>query len=95
MRVTIHTKANVSTTNLRKEGDSVMLTIPPELLDQLRLKVGAPVVVSIEDGRLIIEPKHGPRYTLEELMAMVDPKVLAADKADIWLTSGPLGRELL
>lgn len=83
------------TTHLRDVGGSVMLTIPPEFLEKLHWGVGTPVEISVADRRLIIGPKHAPRYTLEELMAMTDPTTLAAGKMDIWTTSGPLGRELL
>ncbi|QLA80405.1 antitoxin [Acidovorax sp. JMULE5] len=81
-------------TNLRKIGDSVMLTIPPAFLDQLKLVAGASVEVTIDHGHLIIKP-HAPRYTLEELIAATDPAALAADKEDIWMTGGPVGKELL
>ena len=44
------------TTNLRKVGGSIMLAVPPALLDLLNLDVGAKVDVGVEDGRLVIEP---------------------------------------
>lgn len=81
-------------TKLRKVGGSVMLTIPPAFLDELQLVAGARVEVTIDHGRLIIKP-HAPRYTLEELIAETDPAALAADKEDIWMTGGPVGKELL
>ena len=45
------------TTKLRKVGGSVMLAVPPVLLNLLQLKVGATVAVDVEHGRLIVEPK--------------------------------------
>lgn len=82
-------------THLRKVGGSVMLPIPPGFLNQLHLDAGASVSISVENGCLIIEPKVAPRYTLEELIAQTDPAALAAAKADLFATSGPVGRELL
>ncbi len=41
------------TTNLRKVGGSVMLAVPPALLDILRLQPGAQVGIAIESGRLV------------------------------------------
>ena len=35
------------TTNLRKVGGSVMLTVPPAILDQLDLKAGATVGLAV------------------------------------------------
>lgn len=45
------------TTNLRKVGGSIMLAIPPAILEILRLKAGATVGVSLSDGLLIVEPQ--------------------------------------
>ena len=42
------------TTNLRKVGGSVMLAVPPALLDILRLRPGVQVGIAIESGRLIV-----------------------------------------
>ena len=42
-------------TNLRKVGGSVMLAVPPALLDVLHLKAGAQVGVTVKEGRLVIE----------------------------------------
>ncbi len=60
------------TTNLRKVGGSVMLAVPPALLDQLQLQAGMPVGVFIDGDRLVIEPRPKPRYTLAELLAATD-----------------------
>lgn len=82
-------------THLRNAGGLVMLPIPPGFLNQLHLHAGASVNISIENGRLIIEPKDKPRYTLEELITQTDPAALAAAKADMYMMTGPVGRELL
>ena len=44
------------TTHLRKVGGSIMLRIPPALLDVLHLNAGATVDLTLEDGRLIVAP---------------------------------------
>ena len=41
------------TTNLRKVGGSVMLAVPPAILDLLQLQAGATVGVAVTDGRLV------------------------------------------
>jgi antitoxin ChpS len=80
---------------LRRVGGSVMLAIPPALLDALDLASDAQVGLSVEAGRLVIEPKGRKRYSLDELLGQCDPKAprLAADRA--WLSNRPIGRELL
>jgi antitoxin ChpS len=48
------------TTNLRKVGGSIMLAVPPAILEMLHLKAGAMVNVSVDGGRLVIEPRPHP-----------------------------------
>jgi antitoxin ChpS len=85
------------TTSLRKVGGSVMLTVPPALLDILHLQPGAKVGIAVESGRLVVEPQPRRRYTLNELLAQCDPKApRAKDKEERkWLDSRPVGGELI
>jgi antitoxin ChpS len=83
------------TTNLRKVGGSVMLVIPPVLLNLLHLKADAAVAVDVQDGRLIVEPKPRPRYTMEELLAASDYSQPRTPEEQEWLDAPPVGRELL
>jgi antitoxin ChpS len=72
-----------------------MVAIPPALLDVTHLAAGKQVAVSIEGGRLILEPQDGPRYTLEGLLAQCDSTApMSAEDRD-WLDSAPVGSELL
>jgi len=82
------------TTNLRKVGGSIMLTVPPAILDLLHLRAGATVGVAVEDGRLVIEPQR-PHYTLEELLAQCDPSAELTTEDRQWLEAKPVGNELL
>ena len=82
-------------TNLRKVGGSVMLAVPPVLLDLLQLKPGAEVGVSVEGGRLIVEPRKRPHYTLDELLAQCDPQAPSNAEDQTWLTGQPVGSELI
>jgi antitoxin ChpS len=83
------------TTNLRKVGGSVMLAVPPALLDVLRLKVGASVGIALEGDRLVIEAANRPKYTLAELLAASDYAGLVSDDDREWLDTPPVGRELI
>ncbi len=83
------------TTNLRKVGGSIMLAVPPALLDLLNLGVGAPVGIGVENGRLVIEPKARPRYTLDELLAQCDRDEPPSSEDRVWLDAKPVGKELL
>ena len=83
------------TTHLRKVGGSVMLALPPALLDLLQLKVGATVSVGVADGRLVVDPQPKPRYTLEELLAASDFSQPLTQEDRRWLDAPPVGGELI
>ena len=83
------------TTNLRRVGGSVMLAVPPALLDLLKLRAGARVDIGIEDGRLIVAPRARPSYTLDELLAQCDEAAQTDDGDRVWLDAKPVGSELL
>lgn len=83
------------TTNLRKVGGSVMLAVPPALLDVLQLTAGAKVGLAVDNGRLVIEPAARPRYTMAELLAASDySQPQPADERE-WVDSPAVGGELI
>ena len=83
------------TTHLRKVGGSVMLAVPPALLDVLHLTAGARVGLAVDNGRLVIEPCTRPRYTLDELLAQCDPSAEPSEQEREWLDAPAVGREVL
>ncbi len=83
------------TTNLRKVGGSVMLAVPPVLLNLLQLKAGATVAVDVENGRLIVEARPRPRYTMAELLAASDYSQPRTAEEQEWIDAPAVGRELL
>jgi antitoxin ChpS len=85
----------VHTTNLRKVGGSVMLAVPPAILELLQLRPGAMVGVSVDAGRLVVEPNPKPRYTLEELLEGSDYSEPQPPGEREWLDAPAIGRELL
>jgi antitoxin ChpS len=83
------------TTNLRKVGGSIMLAVPPVLLDILHLQPGAKVGIAVESGRLVVEPQQRPWYTLDELLAQCNPKAPRTKEEQEWFHSKPVGGELI
>ena len=83
------------TTNLRKVGGSIMMAVPPALLDILGLRPGAKVGITVQSGRLIVEPRQRPRYTLDELLAQCNPKAPRNREEREWLDNKPAGGELI
>ena len=83
------------TTNLRKVGGSVMMAVPPAFLDLLHLQAGATVGLAVDHGRLIVEPKPRPRYSLDELLAQCDASAELTAEDREWLDAPRVGGELL
>lgn len=82
-------------THLRKVGGSVMLAVPPSVLDLLDLRAGAPVTIAVEDGRLVVASRPRPRYALVDLLAQCEPEADRSAEDQEWSSSGPVGGEAL
>jgi antitoxin ChpS len=83
------------TTNLRKVGGSVMMAVPPAFLDLLHLKAGAAVGMIVNDGRLVVEPKLRPHYTLAQLLAASDYSQPQPPDQREWVDAPAVGAELI
>jgi antitoxin ChpS len=83
------------TTSLRKVGGSVMMALPPALLELLQLKVGATVGLAVADGLLLVDPKPKKQYTLQELLDESDFSETQAPHERAWVDAPPVGGELI
>jgi len=82
-------------TTLRKVGGSVMLAVPPALLDVLQLTAGAKVGLTVDNDRLIVEPAARPRYTMAELLAASDYSRPQPAEGREWVDAPAVGGELI
>ena len=55
-----------------KWGNSLGIRLPRHITDLLHLAAKDRINCSVEDGKLVLEPVHQPKYTLEELLAKVE-----------------------
>ena len=85
----------LSTTNLRKVGGSVMLTVPPAFLDILDLHSGAEVGLTVESGNLVVKPLRRPRYSLAQLLKQCSARAGRPRRNAGWVSDKPVGRELI
>ena len=60
------------TTNLRKVGGSVLLTVPPSVLEALHLRAGAELELKVSENTLVVEPRNRKKYTMKELLDQCD-----------------------
>jgi antitoxin ChpS len=70
-----------------------MFAIPKPMLESLGLQANSQVDVSISEGRMIVEPRVRPRYSLAELLAQCDFTQPETNEEREWLEAMPVGRE--
>ena len=77
---------------IQKWGNSQGLRLAKAILQEAQLNVGDEVDISVEKGRIIIEPttKVLGRYDLQELLSKM-PKEYRVEELD-W--DGPIGKEV-
>ena len=80
----------------RTVGGSVMVAIPPPLLEALQLGPNATVEISVDGNRLIIEPKpRTGRIGLAARLALCDFSIPAPADEREWLDAPRVGREVM
>jgi antitoxin ChpS len=82
------------TTSLRKVGGSIMLAVPPALLELLRLSAGSKVGLEVQGGEIVVKPSARPRYTLAELLQESDYSSPEPDDR-AWADAPSVGKEPL
>jgi antitoxin MazE len=60
-------------TKIQRWGNSLALRIPKAFALEIGLENDGDVEVTIEKGRLVVEPPAAPSYTLEELLREIRP----------------------
>jgi len=82
---------------ISKRDGEFSLTLPDDLVSRLNLKEGQTLFASAQDGALILRRENTPCYSLEDLLAATDSKVLAqANAHSEWLEASPrAGREII
>ncbi len=58
-------------TTIRKWGNSLALRIPKSFAAELGIEDGATVELTVANGRLVLTPVTGRRYTLRQLLRRV------------------------
>jgi antitoxin ChpS len=72
-----------------------MMVVPPAILDLLHLQAGAAVDVAVDGGRLVVEPRPRPHYTLAELLAASDYSQPQPPEQREWVDAPVAGAELI
>ncbi len=64
---------------IQKWGNSLALRIPKSFATHSLIEQGSVVELSLENGRMIVEPAREKEYSLEELLTRVTKKNLHAE----------------
>ena len=83
------------TATLRSVGGSVMVAIPKAMLEGLGLAANAKVGLRLDRGRLVVEPRPKPKYTLAQLLAECDLDAPMGEEELEWDRMPTVGREIL
>ena len=89
-------------TRLKKAGGSLVVTMPAAARNLLHLTEGQEMAVSVEGSKVVMEPMptakplrvRRPKYTLEELVAGMNPDAPLSDEERAWMDAPPVGREI-
>lgn len=87
------------TVNIRKQGSSAVMTLPPDVLKIMGTEVGDAVVLDVKKGQLTVKPAEKTvrkRYKLSELLKGVTQEKMDALINDTsWAQEGsPVGQEI-
>ena len=75
---------------IQKWGNSLALRIPKSFATHSRIQQGSVVDLSLDNGRMIVEPTREEEYSLQDLLARVTKKNLHAE-VDF---GAPVGKEV-
>jgi len=81
---------------LEEVNGSLVLALPPSVLNRLHLRAGSQVELYVDVDTLVVKRGSDHDPTLDELIAMSDPAAFERTPEDLeWLNSPAVGRELL
>jgi antitoxin ChpS len=89
-------------TRLKKAGGSLVMTVPASARNLLNLVEGQEMAVSVEGSKVVMEPMptakamrvRQPKYTLDELVAGMNPDAHRTEEERAWMEEPPAGREI-
>lgn len=90
----------MATTTLRKAGGSAITTVPALVSDFLKIAVGDSIEWSVEDDKVTVKASKSAKkkLRLDDLLDKYEQAQVTTVRSaedEQWLTSPPVGRELL
>ena len=76
-------------TKIQKWGNSLAVRIPKAFVNEAHVAYGTPVDLSVDNGKIVIDPRTEPEYRLEDLLKGVTKRNVHAEVE----TGEAVGRE--
>jgi antitoxin MazE len=77
-------------TKIQKWGNSLAVRIPKAFVREAHVEYGTPVDLSVDNGKIVIDPHVQPEYRLEDLLKGISKKNIHAEME----TGDAVGREV-
>lgn len=77
-------------TTIQKWGNSLAIRIPKAFVREANVAYGTPVDLSVDDGKIVIDPHTEPDYRLDDLLKGVTKRNIHAEVD----TREVIGREI-
>ena len=77
-------------TKIQKWGNSLAVRIPKAFVREAHVAYGTPVDLSVDDGKIVIDPHVQPEYSLADLLKGITKKNIHAEVE----TGDVVGREV-
>ena len=82
----------MSLTTVQKLGDALVVVLPSELQEELKLSEGSALEMEAHQGKLLVRRR---KYTMQELVEQCDPNAPVSDEDRAWDAMMPAGREII
>ena len=80
---------------IRKSGNEQIISLPKLLLEQIGVGIGDRLDATLQDGKIILEPRKVKELTLEEILEGITPETYQTEEDREWMEMRSVGKELL
>lgn len=80
---------------IRKSGNAQIISLPKLLLEQIGVGIGDRLDATLQDGKIILEPRKVKELTLEKILEGITPETYQTEEDREWMEMRSVGKELL
>ena len=76
-------------------SNAQIISLPKLLLEQIGVGIGDRLDATLQDGKIILEPRKVKELTLEEILEGITPETYQTEEDREWMEMRSVGKELL